>query len=291
MARIASFHLVREPAWKTPLALARLGTDRLWLRRTRGLVFWRLLGTGAGDHTGSGADFSRSALFAVWEDEAALDEFLRASHIARRWQGAEESWHVRLRGVGGHGRWRGVDPLEGLTTGSATGPVAIITRAEVRRHSWKAFGVASNVVDAELNNAAGLIDVVGIGEAPVGRLNVQSVGIARSSTNICVLDARSHRGDAANPGRGLVRRRDVRPVRALRVDRHLEWSRPAREMIMMIRRTSPSVRPSSHSVIHRSNDCRGDDSTTGAATRGPHRYHHARRIARPDSSVGRATHS
>ncbi len=170
MARIASFHLVREPGWKTPLALARLGTDRLWLRRTRGLVFWRLLGTGSGDNTGSGADFSRSALFAVWEDEAALDEFLRASHIARRWRGAEESWHVRLRGVGGHGRWRGVDPLDGLTTGSATGPVAIITRADVRRHSWKAFGTASNVVDAELHTAAGLIDVVGIGEAPVGRL-------------------------------------------------------------------------------------------------------------------------
>jgi hypothetical protein len=170
MARIASFHLVREPTWKTPLALARLGTDRIWLRRTRGLVFWRLLGTGAGDHTGSGADLARTAVFAVWEDETALDAFLRGNHIARRWQGAQESWHVRLRGVGGHGRWRGVDPLDGLEAGSADGPVAIITRADVRRHSWQAFGAASEVVDVELHNAAGLIDVVGIGEAPVGRL-------------------------------------------------------------------------------------------------------------------------
>jgi heme-degrading monooxygenase HmoA len=170
MARIASFHLVREPTWKTPLALARLGTDRIWLRRTRGLVFWRLLGTGAGDQTGSGADLARTAVFAVWEDEAALEDFLRTSHIARRWRGAQESWHVRLRGVGGHGRWRGVDPLEGLEAGSGDGPVAIITRADVRRHSWKAFGAASDVVDAELHTAVGLIDVVGIGEAPVGRL-------------------------------------------------------------------------------------------------------------------------
>jgi hypothetical protein len=170
MARIASFHLVREPTWKSPLALARLGTDRLWLRRTRGLVFWRLLGTGAGDRTGSGADLARTALFAVWEDEAELDEFLRDSHMARRWHRAQEGWHVRLRGVGGHGRWRGVDPLDGLEAGSADGPIAIITRADVRRHSWKAFGAASDVVDVELHSAAGLIDVVGIGEAPVGRL-------------------------------------------------------------------------------------------------------------------------
>ncbi len=171
MARIASFHLVREPTWKTPLALARLGTDRIWLRRTRGLVFWRLLGTGAGDHTGSGADFARTALFAVWEDEAALDDVpARRVTSPAGGDGAQESWHVRLRGVGGHGRWRGVDPLEGLEAGSGDGPVAIITRADVRRHSWKAFGAASDVVDAELHTAAGLIDVVGIGEAPVGRL-------------------------------------------------------------------------------------------------------------------------
>lgn len=170
MGRIASFHLVVEPTWKAPLALARLGTDRLWLRRVRGLEFWRLLGTGAGDHTGSGADLARTALFAVWENESALEEFLRDSHIARRWEGARESWHVRLRGIGGHGLWRGVDPLLGVEPGVSTGPVAIITRADVRRHAWKAFGAASNVVDAELHTSPGLIDVVGIGEAPVGRL-------------------------------------------------------------------------------------------------------------------------
>jgi hypothetical protein len=170
MARIASFHLIREPKWKTPLALARLGLDRPRLARTNGLAFWRLLGTGAGDNTGAGADLARTAVFAVWEDESDLEEFLASSAIGVRWRQAEESWHVRLRDIGGHGRWRGVDPLDGMERGSAAGPIAVITRAHVRRRSWKAFGAASDVVDAELHTAAGLIDVVGIGEAPVGRL-------------------------------------------------------------------------------------------------------------------------
>jgi heme-degrading monooxygenase HmoA len=170
MNRVASFHLVREPAWKTPIVLARLGTDRLRLPRVEGLVFWRLLGTGSGDRTGAGADLARSAVFAVWEDEAALDEFEATSPLARRWREASESWSVRLRGIGGHGRWRGVDPLEGLVPGSRTGPVAVITRADVRRSAWSAFGTASEVVDAELHTAPGLIDVVAVGEAPVGRL-------------------------------------------------------------------------------------------------------------------------
>ena len=170
MGRIASFHLIDEPAWKTPLVLGRLGADRLRLPGVPGLAFWRLLGTGSGDDTGRGADLSRSALFAVWDDEHHLDAFLADSSVARRWRGAEESWHVRLRSIGGHGTWKGFDPLKGLDEGTADGAVAIITRANVRRRSWKSFGAASEVVDAELHRATGLIDVVGIGETPVGAL-------------------------------------------------------------------------------------------------------------------------
>ncbi len=170
MARIASFHLVRERAWKAPLAMARLGTDRVRLARTPGLAFWRLLGTGRGDRTGTGIDPRRTALFAVWDDEAALDEFLRSSPIGQRSDAADEAWHVRLRAIGGHGRWRGIDPLDGLEPGDATGRVAILTRADVRPGAWRSFGRAGGPVDDELHRAAGLIDVVGIGEAPIGRL-------------------------------------------------------------------------------------------------------------------------
>ena len=170
MARIASFHLVREHRAKTPLVLARLGTDRPRLDRVDGLAFWRLLGTGRGSDTGPGADLARSALFAVWEDESDLDRFLATNPIAHRWGRAAESWHVRLKALGGHGRWRGVDPLDGLDQGERGGQVAIITRADVRRKAGRAFGDAAREVDTELHTAGGLIDVVGVGEAPIGRL-------------------------------------------------------------------------------------------------------------------------
>jgi hypothetical protein len=57
-----------------------------------------------------------------------------------------------------------------MVDGDRTGQVAVITRADVRRRSWRDFAAAGKEVDAELHTAAGLIDVVGIGEAPVGRL-------------------------------------------------------------------------------------------------------------------------
>ncbi len=170
MAHIASFHLISEPSWKAPLAIARLGLDRPRLARVDGLRFWRLLGTGQGDDTGPGADLRRTALFAVWDDEEALDRFVDAHPLAARWTRAQEAWHVRLRALGGHGRWRGVDPLDGMERGRADGAIAVVTRADVRLGAWREFGRAGREVDDELHTAGGLIDVVGIGEAPVGRL-------------------------------------------------------------------------------------------------------------------------
>lgn len=175
MGRVASFHLVRERRWRAPLVLARLGLDRRRLRVVDGLVFWRLLGTARADETASSSDLRRSALFAVWEDEEALDRFLDRHPITRRWEDAEEAWHVRLRGAGGHGAWRGVAVLEGLERGDASGPVAVLTRADVRPRSWRAFTRASRRVGPEVRAAPGLLAVVGIGEVPVARLGTFSL--------------------------------------------------------------------------------------------------------------------
>lgn len=172
---LASFHLVRHgSAWA---GMRHLGLGRRALGKVDGLQFWRLLGTGAGSSTGPGADLSRTALFAVWRDEQALDAFLAGDP----WPDAREGWHVRLAALGGHGAWRGVPVLDRIGPaqrgGSAAddGPVAVITRADVRLRSWRAFRAAGPGVSEALHRAAGLLDVVGIGEAPVSRLGTFSL--------------------------------------------------------------------------------------------------------------------
>jgi hypothetical protein len=168
MARVASFHLVRHDRAVT--ALRRLGTDRL--RRPEGLVLRRLLGTGRGADTGPSADLCRTAMVAVWEDEAALERYLAAAGGRR---GVVERYDVRLRALGGHGTWRGVDVLAGVARGSPGGPVAVLTRAGVRLGAWRSFRAAGPAVSAELAAADGLLAALGVGELPVGRLGTFSL--------------------------------------------------------------------------------------------------------------------
>jgi hypothetical protein len=133
------------------------------------------LGTGAGNDTGPGADLRRTALFAVWDDDDALDRYL--DRTAARRANAEESYVVRMRAVRGHGRWGGFDVLGALAPAEtgADHAVAVITRARVRVRHWRSFSRASRIVSEELRRTPGLLAVCGIGEAPVGRLGTFSL--------------------------------------------------------------------------------------------------------------------
>lgn len=172
--QVASFHLVRDR-----FGVAGLPLDRWGVRHVDGLQWARLLGTGRDGRVVRSFDPRRRAMFAVWRDLDALDEFMTSHPVAARWATAAESWHVALRPVRGGGRWGGAElrPESGSADESVTGatPVVVVTRASVRVSAWRAFTRTATRVDATLAEADGLRTVVGIGEAPVLRLGTVSV--------------------------------------------------------------------------------------------------------------------
>lgn len=161
-------------AWS---GLSRIGLDRRGLASSDGLRFWRLLGTGRDDRVAGTFQPTRRALFAVWEDDVALDGFLAASPIAARWESADEAWHVRLRLISGHGSWGGSAPLTDIESVSAapSGPVVTLTRAAIRARRVAMFVRHSRAVGRSIGTVSGLRAMVGVGEVPLVRLGTLAV--------------------------------------------------------------------------------------------------------------------
>ena len=239
---VASFHLVREPLWRAPVALARLGTDLLRLRGTPGLRFARLLGTGRGA-TAMGADLARTAIFAVWDDPAALAAFEVGWFAARTAQvraAGGEVYGVSLALLSGHGRWGGRDVLADLrrprlplVPGTASGepgtggPVAVLTRATVRPSRWHRFRGSRPPVVARARRcprAAGRRRHRRSADRAAG--HVQHLVRRRRGRRLRA-QPRAPGGGAPHPGGGLVRRGAVRPVHAAGLDGHVGRPRPA----------------------------------------------------------------
>jgi len=166
---LVTLHLWRVPPSSVPRALLRMGLHRGRVRRTPGVRFAKLLGTGDGrTFTVRDADLLRWGLLATWADAGAARAF-DSSAVVRAWEdGATESCRLDLRPVASRGTWSGRTPFGDPTPVRSDGPVAALTRARLRAASAPGFWRAVPPVSADLAGRPGLRAAVGIGEAPLG---------------------------------------------------------------------------------------------------------------------------
>jgi len=167
---LVTLHVWRVTPSSVPGAVLRMGRDRTRVRRTPGLRFAKLLGTGDGrTFTARDADPLRWGLLATWTSTEAARAFDRTSPVAAAWgRLAEESWRVDLRPVSSHGAWSGRTPFGSPVPVRHEGPVAALTRARLRVGAARTFWRSVPPVSTDLRARPGLLTAFGIGEAPLG---------------------------------------------------------------------------------------------------------------------------
>ena len=148
-------------------ALLRMALDRGALRRLSGVRFAKMLGTGKGEtFTPRDADANRWGALVVID--SANVEALDNSKLIKGWR-AHSLSEVRylLDPISSHGLWAKTNPFA-YSTVQTDGEVIAITRARIKWFQNLRFWRAVPPVTQSLHSSPGLINTIGIGEAPIG---------------------------------------------------------------------------------------------------------------------------
>ena len=150
-----------------------MALDRFYLRKLTGLTFYKLLGTGKGQSfTPRDADLWQWGLLVVG-DEKSISQ-VKSSRLLERWNArSRERAQFDLRTLSAHGKWAKQEPFLKFEPSSAdpekNAPViAAITRARIKWSKNLIFWRAVPPVTESLHQSPGLLNAIGIGEAPLG---------------------------------------------------------------------------------------------------------------------------
>ena len=152
-----------------PWAFAQMGLLQRKIKKTNGLFFLKLMGTGGGNGFSLRPDFSTYAILGVWESENAASDFFEKNETINRYKSkAIATRTIKMRSLKSHGFWSGQNPFpeQKPNETSKKMPVAIITRATLRFSKlisfWKSVPAASKAIEG----AKGVKYFKGIGEWP-----------------------------------------------------------------------------------------------------------------------------
>ena len=161
------------------------------MSKTKGLEFYRLMGSGKGIGFNPLPDWEVYAILQVWENEAAAIAYFNGPLHKRYEQSASEIWTLYLKNIIAKGTWSGSNPfIANAITQNL--PLAVITRATIKAkelyHFWKYVpksqeGLADN---------PGLLFTKGIGEVPFSQMATFSIWDSEESLKEFAYNQRAH---------------------------------------------------------------------------------------------------
>lgn len=138
------------------------------LVNTKGLTFYRLLGSGRGKGFNPFPDWSVYCLLQVWESEDAAHAFFKSSDLIKKYTDrSDELFSLYMKNISAGGTWVGKTPFKKGVNLDPELPIAIITRATIKWNWLLRFWKYVPTSQEALNGNEGLIYTKGIGEVPI----------------------------------------------------------------------------------------------------------------------------
>ena len=157
-----------------PIAIVFMAINKIQLKRLPGISFVKMLGTGKGESfTPKDADPTRwGILVTVSENQISnLDK----SFVIRSWQKiCKKEYRVILKPISSHGFWSRKQPFS-VENFDWSAKIAAVTRARIVWRKNVIFWRAVPPVTESLHQSPGLLNAIGIGEAPIGLQGTFSV--------------------------------------------------------------------------------------------------------------------
>jgi hypothetical protein len=149
-------------------AFTQMGLGWRKFQNIPGLSFYKLLGSGADSGFGMMPNWSVYGLLAVWKEESAARQFFESHPFFGQYRHrADAVQTVWLRAAMFHGEWDGACPFEAAATFDPAQPVAVLTRATIRRRHLWGFWTRVAPVSRDVEARPGLAFAVGVGELPL----------------------------------------------------------------------------------------------------------------------------
>jgi len=148
------------------------------IRKTPGLQFYKLMGSGREPGFSPLPDWGVYALLAVWETEAAAQQYFSSADIFQQYLAhSSEQWTIFMKTRQAKGLWSGGNPFSVSTELDDGNPlIAVITRATIRPGKllkfWRYVPTSQRPIQ---QGCEGLIYTKGIGEAPLMQMATFSV--------------------------------------------------------------------------------------------------------------------
>jgi len=146
--------------------LTQMATARPEMARMPDALFWKLCGSGTGEGFTPRPNWSVWAILVAWPDLATARDRVADAPVYRRWRDrAVEDWTIYLSPASVRGQWSGQQPFAG--TGSADGPLAVLTRATLRPRAALQFWNRVPDISGAIGDDPDVAFKIGIGEVPL----------------------------------------------------------------------------------------------------------------------------